>query len=68
MSCQVRSDIEAAIITFTMSIRRCRSSVIIELQEIVLQVALCGRQIGQFECDNTDSIWHSTKIVNRKIS
>jgi len=71
MLCQVESDIEAGVkhftITFKMYIRSCRSSAIIELQKIVLQIA-CGRQIEKFECDNTDWTRRGTKIVKRKIS
>jgi len=48
VSRQVQSDIQAWVkrftITFTMYIRRSRSSVITEIQEIELQIALGGRE------------------------
>jgi len=70
--CQVQSGIEVTVnrftIAFTMYIRRSRITVIIELQEIALQKALCGRQIERLECDNTERTRHGTKIVKRKVS
>jgi len=68
----VEPEFEASVkhftVTFTVYIRRCMPSVIIALQEIALQIALCGRRIEQFVCDNTESSRLGTIIVKRNIS